>query len=285
VTTDKWARWLLTRRDGDNAELRERHAPGLAAFRDGVLDRADLRPGDVLLDVGTGTGLIGLGALSRLGPLGRVIFSDVSADLLDVCRRAAGDDDRCSFVRAAADDLAGIPDASVDVLTTRSVLIYVSRKDAAFAEFRRVLRPGGRLSLFEPINRFLVEHGSDMFGVGDNPVADLLAKVRAEFPEEGPMIDFDERDLLRWAVDAGFEAVELDYRAQLNVPAEPITDWAALKNTAPNPLAPTYAEAIAAALTEPEQRQLAEYMDALVAAATPTRRTMATAYLRAELPG
>ena len=36
---------------------------------------------------------------------------------------------------AGADDLTGIPDASVDVVTTRSVLIYVARKEAAFAEF------------------------------------------------------------------------------------------------------------------------------------------------------
>ena len=209
--TDKWAAWLLTRRDGDSPVIRERHAPGLAAFRDGVLDRAGLRPGDVLLDVGAGTGLIGFGALDRVGPRGRVIFSDVSPELLDECRRAAAGDERCSFVRAPADDLAAVPDASVDVVTTRSVLIYVSRKRAAFAEFRRVLRPGGRLSLFEPVNRFVAEHRpDDLFGLGPGPVGELLLKVRAQFPDSGPMVDFDERDLLRWALEAGFEAVEVE---------------------------------------------------------------------------
>ena len=104
--TDKWAQWLLSRRDGDSAAVRARQALDLAAFRDGVLDRADLAPGDVLLDVGCGTGLIGFGALERLGPDGRVIFSDISSDLLDECRRTAGDDRRCSFVRAA--DAIGI---------------------------------------------------------------------------------------------------------------------------------------------------------------------------------
>jgi arsenite methyltransferase len=285
VTGDKWTQWLLTGRDGDHAGLRARQTPGLAAMRDGVLGRAGLRPGDVLLDVGAGTGLIGLGALSRLGPDGRVIFSDVSADLLEVCRRAAGDDDRCGFVQASAEDLAGIPDASVDVVTVRSVLIYLSRKEAAFAAFRRVLRPGGRLSLFEPINRFPLEQRTgEMFGVCNSPVDDLLAKVREAFPVEDVMMDFDERDLLRFAVDAGFDAVELDYRAQRDVPAEPITDWAALTRTAPNPLVPTYGEVIAATLTEAEARRLDEYMNALVAAGTPTRRTMAVAFLRASVP-
>ncbi|WP_176558825.1 class I SAM-dependent methyltransferase [Micromonospora sp. WMMA1996] len=290
MTTDRWARWLSARRDGGDATLRARHATDLAGFRDGVLDRADLKPDDVLLDVGCGTGLIGFGALDRLGPDGRVIFSDVSPDLLDQCRRTADGDERCRFVRAPAEDLAGVADASVDVVTTRSALIYSDRKATAFAEFSRVLRPGGRLSLFEPINRFALEHRpEDLFGWGGTPVDDLVAKVsdvyrgRTEAAER-PMVDFDERDLMAWAEASGFEAIELDYRAQLDAPAEPISDWEALKRTAPNPLAPTYGEAIAAALTDDERERLDACMTALAAAGTPMRRTAATAFLRARRP-
>ena len=240
--------------------------------------------------MGCGTGLIGFGALDRLGPDGRVIFSDVSQDLLDHCRRSAGGDERCSFVLAAAEDLARVADASVDIVTTRSALIYSHRKATAFAEFFRVLRPGGRLSLFEPINRFVLRHRpDDLFGLGSSPVDDLLAKVRDVYrgsteTAERPMVDFDERDLIAWAAAAGFEAVELDYRAQLDVPAEPISDWEALKKVAPNPLVPTYDEAIAAALTDDERERLDAYMTALVVAGTPTRRTMAVAFLRALRP-
>jgi arsenite methyltransferase len=280
VAKDQWAQWLLTRRDGESAELRARFAPELAWFRDGVLDRADLRPDDVVLDVGCGTGLIGFGALSRLGPDGRVIFSDVSEDLLDECRRTAAGDPRCTFRRASADDLAGVADASVDVVTTRSVLIYLDRKPAAFAEFARVLRPGGRLSVFEPINRFAAQHRPDhLFGVGGLP-GDLARKIRGAFADPAAMLDFDERDLMTWADEAGFAALELDYRAQLDVPAEPFADWAALKNAAPNPLAPTYGEAIEAALDEEERARLEEYMTAMTG--KPTRRTMAVAFLRAQ---
>ncbi|WP_348240817.1 methyltransferase domain-containing protein, partial [Salmonella enterica] len=56
-----------------------------------------------------------------------------------------------------AETLEGIADSSVDVVTTRSVLIYVDDKAAAFAAFHRVLKPGGRVSLFEPINRRYAE--------------------------------------------------------------------------------------------------------------------------------
>ncbi|MEV0430994.1 methyltransferase domain-containing protein [Micromonospora sp. NPDC050495] len=290
MTTDRWAQWLLTRRDGGDATLRARYASDLAWFRDGVLDRADLKRDDVLLDVGCGTGLIGFGALDRLGPDGGVIFSDVSQDLLDQCRQTADGDERCSFVQAPAEDLAGVADASVDVVTTRSVLIYSEHKATAFAEFFRVLRPGGRLSLFEPINRFERQHRpDDLFGLGGSPVDDLVAKVRDVYrggteASERPMVDFDERDLIAWAEASGFDAVELDYRAQLGVPAEPISDWEALKRVAPNPLVPAYGEAIAAALTNHERERLDAHMTALAAAGTPTRRTMAIAFLRALRP-
>ncbi|MFI5835853.1 class I SAM-dependent methyltransferase [Micromonospora sp. NPDC051300] len=290
MTPDKWAQWLLSRRDGDDADLRARHAADLAAFRDGVLDRAALAADDVLLDVGCGTGLIGFGALDRLGPDGRVVFSDISPDVLDVCRRTADGDGRCRFVVAPADDLAGIADASVDVVTTRSVLIYSERKADAFAEFFRVLRPGGRISLFEPVNGFAARlRPDDLFGTGDSPVNDLIAKVGDVYrgttgEATRPMTDFDERDLLDWAVTAGFEAVELDYRAQIDVPAGPVGDWETLKRAAPNPLVPTYGEAVAAALTVDERERLDAYMTALVAAGTPTRRTMASAFLRARRP-
>ena len=228
-----------------------------------------------------------------MGAHGRVLFSDVSADLLAECRRRAAVDgvlERCDFVQAGAEDLSGVADGSVDVVTTRSVLIYVARKDRAFAEFFRVLRPGGRLSIFEPINRFavLAEDGG-LLGLDLTQVAELVAKVRGAYRsvpiERDPMLDFDERDLLRWARDAGFEELELDYRAEVGVPEPPpTTDWDVLKATAPNPLAPSLAEALDLTLTDEERRRFERHARAALAAGTPARRTTARTFLRGVRP-
>src|SRR5215472_2608171 len=151
---DRWHRWLLDVRFGGDAACREKDLTEfLYPVRDTVLGRARLRPDGTLLDVGTGDGLIAFGALERLGPSGRVIFSDISQDRLDHCRKAADAEgllDRCSFILAAADRLTGMADGSVDVVTTRSVLIYVKDKAAALREFYRVLKPGGRLACSSP---------------------------------------------------------------------------------------------------------------------------------------
>src|SRR6202453_3947795 len=218
---DRWHRWLTDVRFGGDPAARERLLTELLyPVRDRVLDKAELQPGGTVLDVGTGDGLIAFGALERLGPSGQVIFSDISQDLLDHCRAAAAAEgllDRCRFVLASADSLADIADASVDVVTTRSVLIYVKDKAETLQEFYRVLRPGGRISVFEPIN-VLMRDPDRLLGYDMTPVKPLVAKLRAFYeslqpPGVDPMIDFDERDLLRHAEQAGFADINLELRA------------------------------------------------------------------------
>lgn len=289
--TDVWHQWLLSRRSGGDEKLARVNAALLAAVRDRVLQYAGIRDGDTLLDVGSGDGLIAFGALDRVGAGGHVVFSDISQPLLDHARTLAteaGAIARCSFVQASAEDLAPVASGSVDVVTTRSVLIYVKDKRRAFAEFFRVLRPGGRISLFEPINRidFDARAGNRLWGVDMTPVLDLAQRLRAVYypPEakDSPMLDFDERDLARMAEEAGFATVHLrlDYNFEPETPPAVLPSYDALIHVAPNPLAPTLAEAMQRVFTPEERERFEAHMRPQVEAGQVWRRSAVT-YLQA----
>jgi arsenite methyltransferase len=288
-TTDRWHRWLLDVRFGGDAEARQQElAERLYPIRDKVLAMARLNPADTLLDVGAGDGLIAFGALEQLGPQGRVIFSDISQDLLDHCRAAAaaqGVANRCAFVLAQADHLRDIPTASVDVVTTRSVLIYVKDKAAALHEFHRVLRPGGRISLGEPINALMgFDDRSRFSGYDIRPVQALAEKVGAVYTAiqphgEDPMGDFDERDLVRHAEEAGFPAIDLELRVSVRNTKRPVP-WERFLRSSGNPLIPPFGEAIDSALSPAESAEFTFHLKPLVEAGSGQER-MVFAYLAA----
>lgn len=286
MTDARWARWLLEGRFGDQARSRDDALRQLAEIRDTVLRGARLRPGDVLLDVGCGDGLVGIGALAHLGHQGRVIFSDISEELLERCRTLTGDlgaSGRCDFVRTALPALEAIDTASVDVVTARSVLIYVADKATSLAAMHRVLRAGGRLSLFEPINRFgHPEPANRLWGFDVTGAETLAARVKDGYSRHvggpNPMLDFDERDLLAFAEDAGFSDIELAYRATVTDVA--VGEWEQTLRRTPNPLVPQLGEVVAQALEPAERDTLAAVIRTRSGGAT-TRRRAATAYLTA----
>jgi ubiquinone/menaquinone biosynthesis C-methylase UbiE len=290
--SDRWADWLRRHRYGDDPSWKERTLAKLEPVRDRVLDLAELSPGETVLDVGTGEGLIAFGALERIAPGGRVIFSDVSQPLLDQCREIAEELDvseRCTFVEASAENLSAIESESVDVVTTRSVLIYFRDKAAALREFFRVLRPGGRIASFEPINSFGHPRPEHLFwGYDVTPVQDLSRKVSALYREsaeesgESTLIDFDERDLFAWTESAGFTSIHMHYEAVV-APESPLAgiSWDAFLRFSGNPLAPTMAEAVDRALTEAERERFFQHLRPLVERGEGTSR-LATVYLAAK---
>jgi ubiquinone/menaquinone biosynthesis C-methylase UbiE len=244
---------------GDAAAMQAALTNYLYPWRDKILHHADLQQGEILLDVGCGDGLVAFGALEKV-KTSRVIFSDISQDLLDHSQALAqemGVLDRCHFVRASAEDLSLIEESSVDVVTTRSVLIYVSAKQRAFQEFHRVLKSGGRMSIFEPISRFAYPEPSHVFeGYDVLPVAEIAQKLKAlqeriQPSDTDPMTDFDERDLVSYAEEAGFNEIHLELKIEIKPIPEPMT-WEQFLHYAANPKVPTIEEAMREVLTPEE---------------------------------
>jgi len=277
---DQWAEWLLERRFGGDPGQREKYLGILIPWRDRLLENAAVKPGETLLDVGAGDGLIAFGALDLVGEDGRIIFSDISQDLLDHARSLAGEmgvADRCEFLLAPADDLSVLDGASVDIVATRSVLIYVEDKRRAFEEFFRVLKPGGRISLFESINRFntvawSAESGTYL-GYDVLPIQDLAVRVQAIYKrirprDTDPMLNFDERDLLAHAEEAGFEEIHLEYQADITRGNRHFSgegpDWELLLKGSGNPKIPTLEEAMNEALTPKELERFTTHLRPLV---------------------
>jgi arsenite methyltransferase len=285
--SDVWARWLLDRRHGGDAEEHEAVRRSLDSTRDRLLYEADVRSGDVVLDLGTGDGLIAFGALDLVGGRGRVIFSDVSEALLEHCRAEAerrGKLERCEFTLAAAEDLSVLPDESVDVVCARSVLMYVEDKVRALREVRRVLRPGGRMSMFDPIRSlYFPEPPNRLRGYDVTPVQDLVARLRHELDRKAdrPSFAFGVRELVDALETAGFERIRVDLTVEIAPePPWPERSWELFLSRAANPLVPSIGEVVEAHLTAEEAERLERHLRPLVELGA-GRRRLAVAYYSA----
>jgi arsenite methyltransferase len=293
---DQWAQWLFQRRHGGNSEVLEAMLSTLYQIRDTVLQNARVSQGNIVLDIGCGDGLIAFGALPRVGEQGKVIFCDISQNLLDHCKMLAQQMcvlDRCQFLQASADNLHAIESNAVDVVTARSVLVYVQDKKRAFQEFYRVLKPRGRLSIFEPIPSFMYpEPPNILCGYDVTPMMPIAKKLRAVYEQfksaqTGSMSDFTERDLLKLLEDVGFTEVYVALQIAIipgnseNIPATaPKPNWEAFLKSSLNPLTPTLEEAMHQALTADEAEQFTKYLRPLVETRQRTDRS-AVAYLGA----
>ena len=119
---------------------------------------AALRPGERVLDLGSGGGIDCFLAARQVGPKGHVIGLDMTQDMLSLARRNADTlgVTNVEFVEGYIEDIP-LPDASVDVVISNCVVCLSPDKDAVVTEAFRVLSPGGRL------------HLSDMMALGPMP--------------------------------------------------------------------------------------------------------------------
>jgi ubiquinone/menaquinone biosynthesis C-methylase UbiE len=188
---------------------------------------ASLRPGEVVIDLGSGGGLDVFLAARKVGPTGKAIGIDMTPEMIELARentaRAKGPDGsplRNVEFHLAEIDCMPIADASVDCVISNCVLNLVPDKPAAFREIARVLKPGGRLAasdiaLLQPLP---AELANDVFA--------YLGCIA------GAVLVEDYRLMLR---EAGFQHVEvLSTGSDLNAYAK-IENQASCCNPAPGP--------------------------------------------------
>ena len=172
----------------------------LAEAQAAMLALASLKSGDHVLDVACGTGLVSFAAARAVGTNGYVLGIDLSGRMLDSAARRASEVrlSNCSFVRMDAETL-DLPDAQYEVVLCGLGLMYMPNPERALREMRRVLTPGGRMSLAVWGERSKCGWSS-LFPIVD---AEVSSEVCPLFFRLG-----QQDTLTRLCADANFEAIE-----------------------------------------------------------------------------
>jgi ubiquinone/menaquinone biosynthesis C-methylase UbiE len=120
----------------------------LAPARMGTLALASLAPGEQVLDLACGTGLVTLDAARSVGLAGKVLGTDLSGQMVEIARQRAAEQQlsNVNFLRMDAETL-DLPTAAFDVLLCTLGLMYLPDPQRAVREWLRVLKPGGRAAI------------------------------------------------------------------------------------------------------------------------------------------
>ncbi|WP_133162144.1 class I SAM-dependent methyltransferase [Hyphococcus luteus] len=122
----------------------------LYSARDAVIAALDLEAGDVVADIGAGTGLYTLLFAEKVGAGGRVYAEDIEPRFLDLINRRAEDSgfDNITAVLGRENDVT-LPDDAVDVVFIADTYHYFSDREAVMKSVYRALKPGGSLILVD----------------------------------------------------------------------------------------------------------------------------------------
>jgi SAM-dependent methyltransferase len=113
---------------------------------------AELRPGEVVLDLGSGGGIDVLLSAKRVGPTGLAYGVDMTEEMLELARRNAAEAGvaNARFLKGEIENVP-LPDASVDVVISNCVINLSTDKPRVLQEMHRVLRPGGRVGVTDVV--------------------------------------------------------------------------------------------------------------------------------------
>jgi SAM-dependent methyltransferase len=185
-----------------------------AQWVDTLIDLAQVRPGDRVLDVGCGTGIVTRALPARVGPHGIVVGLDANPAMLAVARRLPTIVPPAIAWYEGNATLLPFPAACFDVVVAQQALQFIPDKAAALREMRRVLVPGGRLGL--------AVWRSTAHAPGWAILEAALARhVGAEAAQLPPFSLGDAEVLRRLVEAAGFHAVTLRSESKITRFASP----------------------------------------------------------------
>ena len=156
---------------------------------------ADLRPGEVVLDLGSGGGIDVLLSARRVAPSGKAYGLDMTPEMLELARRnqAEAGVPNAKFLEGTIEAIP-LPDGSVDVIISNCVVNLSPDKPAVLREAFRVLRPGGRLAISDIVlRRDLPEPLRHVIGLWTGCVAGAL--LDTDYREQLQRAGFDEVDI------------------------------------------------------------------------------------------
>ena len=178
---------------------------------------SDLRPGETVLDLGSGGGIDVLLSAKRVGPTGKAYGLDMTDEMLALARdnqRKSGVEN-VEFLRGEIEDVP-LPAGSVDVIISNCVINLSADKDRVFAEAFRVLRPGGRLAVSDVVVRgempSAIRKSVELWigcvagALGEREYREKLAKAGFEAIDVEPTRIYRAEDAREFLAGAGLDA-------------------------------------------------------------------------------
>ncbi|MBI3969753.1 MAG: methyltransferase domain-containing protein [Chloroflexi bacterium] len=229
-------------------------APNTAEFARRLLSLQPPRPGERVLDVATGPGVVSVAAATLAGSTGRVVATDLASEWAEIiAERAAAAGVTNVIFRAMGAEALDLPDGAFDVAYCQFGLMFVPEPVQALREMRRVLRDGGRLGIvvWSTADRVLC------FSVVNRHLAPYLPKVPPEQELPTPLALGEPGLIERLAAEAGFREIASERHTLEFVAGSPEDVWRTRVERGQPAI-----QAAVAALAPPERERL---RDALIA--------------------